>query len=95
MMCLYMGEINGKRYCLAGICDKELCEDMESCAFYVDFDKAKRDGIWDGFGREEEGEGNEVGSGLPPIVGSSSVPPPVITAEPPISSSCCKWCEGD
>ena len=95
MMCLYMGEINGKRYCLAGICDKELCEDMESCAFYVDFDKAKRDGIWDGFGREEEGEGDEVGSGLPPIVGSSCVPPPLITAEPPISSSRCKWCEGD
>ena len=97
-MCLYMGEINGKRYCLAGICDKELCEDMESCAFYVDFDKAKRDGIWDGFGREEEGAADEVGSGLPPKEPTSfseSPPMPLITAEPPISSSRCKWCEGD
>ena len=57
MVCIYMGEINGKRYCLAGICDREIC-DEERCEFYVDLDAVKRNGVWNdfGFGREKEGE---------------------------------------
>ena len=68
MVCIYMGEINGKRYCLAGCCNKRICDDYEHCEFYVDLEAVKRKGTWDkfGFGREEEGESDEVGSGMPP-----------------------------
>jgi len=92
MVCLYMGEINGKRYYLAGICDKEICDNEESCEFYVDYEAVKKKGTWDrfGFGREEEGESNEVGRGLPPkeTASFSKITPfPRMTAEHPISSS--------
>lgn len=91
MPCLYMGELNGKKYCLAGICDKEICDNEENCEFYVDLDAVKKKGVWDRFGREVEGEGDEVGSGLPPKepAPSSENSPlmPLITAEHPISSS--------
>lgn len=98
MPCLYAGEINGKVWCLGGMCDKELCEDEKNCKFYVDLDLVKKKGVWDrfGFGREKEGEGDEVGSGLPPKepAPSSEIPPmPLITAEHPISFSRCKWCD--
>ena len=58
MVCIYMGEINGEKYCLAGCCNKRICDDEEHCEFYVDLEAVKRKGTWDkfGFGREEEGE---------------------------------------
>jgi len=93
VVCLYMAELNGKRYCLAGICDKEICDNEENCEFYVDLEAVKKKGVWDRFGREEEGEGDEVGSGLPPKEPASfseSPPMPLITAEHPISPSRCK-----
>lgn len=101
MVCLYMSELNGKRYCLAGMCDKEICDDEKNCRFYVDLDEVKKKGVWDrfGFGREEEGEGDEVGWGMPPKEEPSPfITPsmPQITAEHPISSSHfirCKGCD--
>ena len=100
MVCIYMGEINGKRYCLAGCCNKRICDDEEHCEFYVDLDAVKRKGTWDkfGFGREKEGESDEAGRGVPPkesaLFSKYPLMPPM-TAEHPNSFSRCKWCEGD
>ena len=98
MVCIYMGEINGKRYCLAGCCNKRIC-DEERCEFYVDLDAVKRNGVWNdfGFGREKEGESDEVGRGVPPkesaLFSKYPLMPPM-TAEHPNSFSRCKWCDG-
>lgn len=92
MVCLHMSEMDGKKYCLSGICKKEICDDKKICEFYVDLDVVKKKGVWDKFRfeREEEGESDEVGWGLPPKVVPTSFKSHVLslmTAEHPISSS--------
>lgn len=47
-----MREINGKKHCLAGICEKKICDDEneKNCKFYVDLELTYKRGIWNKFG---------------------------------------------
>lgn len=96
MMCLYMGKLNGKKYCLMGMSNKEICDNDKNCRFYVDLEAVKKKGVWREFGfeREKGGESDEVGWGLPPKELASFLETPLTsnTAERPNSFSRCEYC---